>query len=139
MAERRRALGGPIPSRTVSHQPLPAPAERPFQSLEKGSKQPVATTMAFVRLVKDLMKEPETGRRWVPIVPDEARTFGMESLFPAKIYSPLGQRYESVDRDLLLSYQEAVDGQLLIEGIAEAGSMASSRPPPPATPPTARP
>ncbi|MFD1498763.1 pyruvate dehydrogenase (acetyl-transferring), homodimeric type [Streptosporangium lutulentum] len=126
VAERRRALGGPIPSRTVSHRPLPAPAGRRFQSLKKGSKQPVATTMAFVRLVKDLMKEPETGRRWVPIVPDEARTFGMESLFPtAKIYSPLGQRYESVDRDLLLSYQEAVDGQLLIEGITEAGSMAS--------------
>jgi pyruvate dehydrogenase E1 component len=72
------------------------------------------------------MKEPETGRRWVPIVPDEARTFGMESLFPtAKIYSPLGQRYEPVDRDLLLSYKEAADGQILLEGITEAGSMAS--------------
>ncbi|WP_182901593.1 pyruvate dehydrogenase (acetyl-transferring), homodimeric type [Microbispora sp. H10830] len=125
-AERRRDLGGPVPRRTVSHAPLPAPGKAPFRALEKGSKQPVATTMAFVRLVKDLMKEPETGRRWVPIVPDEARTFGMESLFPtAKIYSPLGQRYESVDRDLLLSYKEAADGQILLEGITEAGSMAS--------------
>ncbi|RGA00804.1 pyruvate dehydrogenase (acetyl-transferring), homodimeric type [Microbispora triticiradicis] len=125
-AERRRDLGGPVPRRTVSHAPLPAPGETAFRALEKGSKQPVATTMAFVRLVKDLMKEPETGRRWVPIVPDEARTFGMESLFPtAKIYSPLGQRYESVDRDLLLSYKEAADGQILLEGITEAGSMAS--------------
>ncbi|WP_425568982.1 transketolase-like TK C-terminal-containing protein [Nonomuraea salmonea] len=79
-----------------------------------------------MRLVKDLMREPETGRRWVPIVPDEARTFGMESLFPsAKIYSPLGQRYESVDRDLLLAYTESTEGQILLEGITEAGSMAS--------------
>ncbi|WP_052422883.1 pyruvate dehydrogenase (acetyl-transferring), homodimeric type [Nonomuraea candida] len=124
--ERRRALGGPIPRRTVSHQPLPQPAQRSFDRAAKGSAQPVATTMAFVRLVKDLMREPETGRRWVPIVPDEARTFGMESLFPsAKIYSPLGQRYDAVDRDLLLAYTEAEDGQLLIEGITEAGSMAS--------------
>ncbi|KAB8195441.1 pyruvate dehydrogenase (acetyl-transferring), homodimeric type [Nonomuraea phyllanthi] len=126
VAERRRALGGPIPRRTVSHDPLPQPGDRAFRNVAKGSAQPVATTMAFVRLVKDLMKEPETGRRWVPIVPDEARTFGMESLFPtAKIYSPLGQRYEAVDRELLLSYKEAVDGQILIEGITEAGSMAS--------------
>ncbi|MEV0616771.1 pyruvate dehydrogenase (acetyl-transferring), homodimeric type [Nonomuraea sp. NPDC050404] len=125
-AERRRALGGPAPRRTVAHRPLPEPGERPFRALEKGSTQPVATTMAFVRLVKDLMKEPETGRRWVPIVPDEARTFGMESLFPtAKIYSPLGQRYEAIDRELLLSYKEATDGQILLEGITEAGSMAS--------------
>ncbi|MFG2077652.1 pyruvate dehydrogenase (acetyl-transferring), homodimeric type [Nonomuraea maritima] len=125
-AERRRELGGPIPSRTVSHHALALPATRPFDRIAKGSEQPIATTMAFVRLVKDLMREPESGRRWVPIVPDEARTFGMESLFPtAKIYSPLGQRYEPVDRDLLLAYKEATDGQLLIEGITEAGSMAS--------------
>ncbi|GAA0911570.1 pyruvate dehydrogenase (acetyl-transferring), homodimeric type [Nonomuraea longicatena] len=124
--ERRAALGGPIPSRSYAERPLPAPQERPFAALAKGSKQPVATTMAFVRLVKDLMKDPETGRRWVPIVPDEARTFGMESLFPtARIYNPLGQRYDSVDRELLLAYREAADGQILIEGITEAGSMAS--------------
>ncbi|MER6948724.1 pyruvate dehydrogenase (acetyl-transferring), homodimeric type [Nonomuraea sp. NPDC000554] len=125
LAERRAALGGPIPHRTAAYRPLPPPADKPFQSLAKGGAR-IATTMAFVRLVKDLMKEPETGRRWVPIVPDEARTFGMESLFPtAKIYSPLGQRYDAVDRELLLSYKEAVDGQILIEGITEAGSMAS--------------
>ncbi|MEU8399011.1 pyruvate dehydrogenase (acetyl-transferring), homodimeric type [Nonomuraea sp. NPDC048892] len=124
--ERRRALGGPLPGRTVTHHPLPDPDERHFSRLAKGSAQPIATTMAFVRLVKDLMREPETGRRWVPIVPDEARTFGMESLFPtAKIYSPLGQRYDAVDRELLLSYTEAADGQILLEGITEAGSMAS--------------
>ncbi|WP_327090666.1 pyruvate dehydrogenase (acetyl-transferring), homodimeric type [Nonomuraea sp. NBC_01738] len=126
LAERRAELGGPIPARRVRPVSLPMPPDQPFQALAKGSKQPVATTMAFVRLVKDLMREPETGRRWVPIVPDEARTFGMESLFPtAKIYSPLGQRYDAVDRELLLSYKEATDGQILIEGITEAGSMAS--------------
>ncbi|MFG1701081.1 pyruvate dehydrogenase (acetyl-transferring), homodimeric type [Nonomuraea sp. NPDC049309] len=124
--ERRRALGGPVPSRKVSYHPLPVPADRNFAKLAKGSQQPVATTMALVRLLKDLMREPETGRRWVPIVPDEARTFGMESLFPsAKIYSPLGQRYDAVDRDLLLAYTESTEGQILLEGITEAGSMAS--------------
>ncbi|WP_053174709.1 pyruvate dehydrogenase (acetyl-transferring), homodimeric type [Nonomuraea sp. SBT364] len=125
LAERRAALGGPIPRRTVSYQPLPQPPERPFLAAARGGGR-IATTMAFVRLVKELMKDPGTGRRWVPIVPDEARTFGMESLFPtAKIYSPLGQRYDAVDRELLLAYKEAVDGQILIEGITEAGSMAS--------------
>ncbi|MFD1933556.1 MULTISPECIES: pyruvate dehydrogenase (acetyl-transferring), homodimeric type [Nonomuraea] len=125
LAARRAALGGPIPRRTVRPSRLEVPSA-PFAALAKGSKQPVATTMAFVRLVKDLMKDPATGGRWVPIVPDEARTFGMESLFPtAKIYSPLGQRYEAVDRDLLLAYKEATDGQILIEGITEAGSMSS--------------
>src|SRR4029078_5909858 len=93
----------------------------------KGSgKQKVATTMAFVRLLKDLMRDPEIGKRFVPIVPDEARTFGMDSLFPtAKIYSPHGQTYEAVDRELLLSYKESTQGQILHEGITEAGSMAS--------------
>ncbi|MEU7892118.1 pyruvate dehydrogenase (acetyl-transferring), homodimeric type [Nonomuraea sp. NPDC049152] len=125
LAARRAELGGPIPRRTVTPSGLDVPSA-PFAALAKGSKQPVATTMAFVRLVKDLMKDPATGRRWVPIVPDEARTFGMESLFPtAKIYSPHGQRYDAVDRDLLLAYREAADGQILIEGITEAGSMSS--------------
>ena len=73
--------------------------------------------MAFVRLLKELMKDPELGKRFVPIIPDEARTFGMDSLFPtAKIYSPHGQRYEAVDRDLLLSYQESTTGVILHEG-----------------------
>uniref|UniRef100_UPI0004CB8A47 transketolase-like TK C-terminal-containing protein n=1 Tax=Streptomyces sp. NRRL F-5639 TaxID=1463867 RepID=UPI0004CB8A47 len=124
--ERRRALGGLAPARKVVPTGLPAPAEKPFDSLKKGSgSQEIATTMAFVRLVKDLMREKETGKRWVPIVPDEARTFGMESLFPsAGLYSPKGQTYEPVDRDQLLYYKEAVSGQILNEGITEAGSLA---------------
>ncbi|MFP5218696.1 MAG: transketolase-like TK C-terminal-containing protein, partial [Actinomycetes bacterium] len=99
-----------------------------YDELKAGSgKQPVATTMAFVRLLKDLMKDKGIGARFVPIIPDEARTFGMDSLFPtAKIYSPFGQRYDAVDRDLLLSYKESETGQLLHEGITEAGSMGST-------------
>ncbi|GAB2821716.1 pyruvate dehydrogenase (acetyl-transferring), homodimeric type [Streptomyces daliensis] len=126
LQERRAALGGPAPARKVHPVGLPEPAAKPFDALKKGSgSQEIATTMAFVRLVKDLMREKETGRRWVPIVPDEARTFGMESLFPsAGIYSPLGQTYDPVDRDQLLYYKEASDGQILNEGITEAGSLA---------------
>src|SRR5665811_2375138 len=107
--------------------PLPQPGERYYAQLKKGSgKQQVATTMAFVRLLKELMKDKEIGRRFVPVIPDEARTFGMDSLFPtAKIYSPHGQRYDAVDRDLLLSYKESETGQLLHEGITEAGAMGS--------------
>jgi pyruvate dehydrogenase E1 component len=82
--------------------------------------------MAFVRLLKELMKDPEIGERFAPIIPDEARTFGMDSLFPtAKIYSPHGQTYEAVDRNLLLSYKESEKGQILHEGISEAGAMGS--------------
>ncbi|MFD9500807.1 pyruvate dehydrogenase (acetyl-transferring), homodimeric type [Streptomyces sp. NPDC060035] len=126
LQERRAALGGPAPARRVHAVALPQPEERAFKALYKGSgKQEMATTMAFVRLVKDLMRDKETGRRWVPIVPDEARTFGMESLFPsAGIYSPLGQTYDPVDRDQLMYYKEAKDGQILNEGITEAGAMA---------------
>ncbi|MFI9588470.1 pyruvate dehydrogenase (acetyl-transferring), homodimeric type [Streptomyces sp. NPDC052236] len=126
LQERRAALGGPAPARRVRAMPLPQPEERAFKALQKGSgKQEMATTMAFVRLMKDLMRDKETGKRWVPIVPDEARTFGMESLFPsAGIYSPMGQTYEPVDRDQLMYYKEAKDGQILNEGITEAGSMA---------------
>ncbi|WP_455355455.1 pyruvate dehydrogenase (acetyl-transferring), homodimeric type [Streptomyces sp. SYSU K217416] len=126
LQERRAALGGPAPSRRVHAVALPDPEERAFKALYKGSgKQEMATTMAFVRLAKDLMRDKETGKRWVPIVPDEARTFGMESLFPsAGIYSPLGQTYEPVDRDQLMYYKEAKDGQILNEGITEAGAMA---------------
>ncbi|MEW2382721.1 pyruvate dehydrogenase (acetyl-transferring), homodimeric type [Micromonospora sp. NPDC047707] len=124
--ERRATLGGPAPARRVHPVALPRPPAKPFETLAKGSgNQEIATTMAFVRLVKDLMRDPETGRRWVPIVPDEARTFGMESLFPtAGIYSPRGQTYDPVDRDTLLYYKEATNGQILNEGITEAGSMA---------------
>ncbi|MEU6578696.1 pyruvate dehydrogenase (acetyl-transferring), homodimeric type [Streptomyces sp. NPDC046805] len=127
LQERRAALGGPIPARRIHPAAaLPDPPVKPFEALAKGSgNQEIATTMAFVRLVKDLMRDEETGKRWVPIVPDEARTFGMESLFPtAGIYSPRGQTYDPVDRDQLLHYKEALGGQILNEGITEAGAMA---------------
>jgi pyruvate dehydrogenase E1 component len=127
MKERRQALGGYLPKRIVRAKPLNQPAESVFDELKSGSgKQAVATTMAFVRLLKDLMKEPEIGDRFVPIIPDEARTFGMDSLFPtARIYNPHGQTYEGVDRALILSYKESTQGQILHEGISEAGAMAS--------------
>ena len=127
LQERRKALGGFLPERRVNAKPLKLPGDAVYSELKKGSgKQKVATTMAFVRLLKDLMRDPEIGKRFVPIVPDEARTFGMDSLFPtAKIYSPHGQTYEAVDRDLLLSYKESTQGQILHEGITEAGSVAS--------------
>ena len=126
LLERRAALGGAVPSRRVLATGLDLPPAETYAQLKKGSTQPVATTMAFVRLLKDLLRHKGIGHRIVPIVPDEARTFGMDSLFPsAKIYSPHGQRYESVDSDLMLSYQESAGGQLLNEGISEAGAMAS--------------
>jgi pyruvate dehydrogenase E1 component len=127
MRERRAALGGYLPRRVVRARPLELPGDQAYGELRHGSgKQAVATTMAFVRLLKDLMKDPQIGSRFVPIIPDEARTFGMDSLFPtAKIYSPFGQTYEGVDRNLLLSYKESVKGQILHEGISEAGAMAS--------------
>ncbi|MET9529150.1 pyruvate dehydrogenase (acetyl-transferring), homodimeric type [Streptomyces sp. NPDC006649] len=126
LQERRAELGGPAPARRVHQVVLPDPEERAFKALIKGSgQQEMATTMAFVRLMKDLMRDKQTGKRWVPIVPDEARTFGMESLFPsAGIYSPKGQTYDAVDRDQLMYYKEATDGQILNEGITEAGAMA---------------
>jgi pyruvate dehydrogenase E1 component len=127
MMARRDALGGAIPARRTTHVPLRIPPSEAFGDIKRGSgKQKVATTMAFVRLLKDLMKDKNIGPRWVPIIPDEARTFGMDSLFPtAKIYSPLGQQYTPVDRELFLSYREAKTGQILHEGINEAGSVAS--------------
>nr|WP_243420526.1 pyruvate dehydrogenase (acetyl-transferring), homodimeric type [Micromonospora globispora] len=127
LKERRQQLGGYLPSRRTTGKRLQIPGPERFADVKRGSgKQKVATTMAFVRLLKDVMKDKEFGKRWVPIIPDEARTFGMDSLFPtAKIYSPHGQRYTSVDRELFLSYKEAVGGQILHEGINEAGSVAS--------------
>ncbi|WP_124280078.1 pyruvate dehydrogenase (acetyl-transferring), homodimeric type, partial [Streptomyces sp. ADI93-02] len=124
--DRRAALGGPVPVRQVVEKPLPEPPARPFEALEKGfGNQEVATTMALVRLVKDLIRDKETGRRWVPIIPDEARTFGLEALFPtAGIYSPDGQTYDPVDAGQLLHYKESKSGQVIDEGITEAGSMA---------------
>ena len=127
MRERRRALGGDAPTRQFTVEPLKQPPAERFEVMKRGSgKQPVATTMAFVRLVRDLFKDPEIGPRIVPIIPDEARTFGMDAFFPReKIYSPHGQNYTSVDSNLILAYKEATDGQLLHEGISEAGSVAS--------------
>lgn len=127
LMERRSALGGPIPSRRVSGTKLVLPEDKAYAELKRGSgKQKVATTMATVRLLKDLMKDKNIGPRWVPIIPDEARTFGMDSLFPtAKIYSPHGQQYTPVDRELFLSYKESTIGQILHEGINEVGSVGS--------------
>ncbi|MFD6752322.1 pyruvate dehydrogenase (acetyl-transferring), homodimeric type [Micromonospora gifhornensis] len=125
--ERRQQLGGYLPSRRTKAKALAIPGSERFADIKRGSgKQKVATTMAFVRLLKDLMKDKQFGKRWVPIIPDEARTFGLDSIFPtAKIYSPHGQRYTAVDRDLFLSYKESTVGQILHEGINEAGSVAS--------------
>lgn len=127
MMERRRQLGGSLPQRREKSRPLVLPGDKVYDVMKRGSgNQAIATTMAFVRLFKDLIKDENIGARFVPIIPDEARTFGIDSLFPtAKIYSPHGQQYESVDSELLLSYKEATDGQILHEGINEAGSVAS--------------
>jgi pyruvate dehydrogenase E1 component len=129
MKERREALGGSLPKRVNRAKMLELPSKdaSPYADLKKGSgKQQVATTQVIVRLFKDLMKDPNIGDRFVPIIPDEARTFGLDAIFPtAKIYSPHGQEYDAVDRDMLLSYKESTQGQILHEGISEAGSMAS--------------
>jgi len=127
LMERRRELGGSIPRRRSISKPLPAPDESVYESVKRGSgKQEIATTMAFVRMLKDLIKDPGIGARFVPIIPDEARTFGMDSLFPSlKIYSSKCQTYTSVDRELMLSYKESTSGVILHEGINEAGSVAS--------------
>ena len=127
LAERRAALGGTLPRRRAKSKPLPMPADSVYESVKRGSgQQEIATTMAFVRMLKDLAKDPGLGKRIVPIIPDEARTFGMDSLFPTmKIYSPHGQKYTAVDRELMLSYKESTSGVILHEGINEAGSTAS--------------
>ena len=127
MMERRTTLGGSLPKRRSKSRPLPQPDDSHYEVVKRGSgHQEVATTMAFVRLLKDLAKAEGLGNRIVPIIPDEARTFGMDSLFPTmKIYSPHGQQYTAVDRDLMLSYKESTSGVILHEGINEAGSTAS--------------
>ncbi len=126
--ERRKALGGSLPERRVRATPLTLPGDDMYQELKAGSgKQSVATTMALVRLVKDLIKDKGIGERIVPIAPDEYRTFGMDSMFAKeKIYQPSGQLYESVDRKLLMAYKESPQGQLIHEGISEAGSMGTT-------------
>ena len=126
LRERRKALGGALPKRIVRSQPLPKPAPSVDAEFSTGSDTAVSTTMVFTRLLRNLIRDKELGSRIVPIIPDEARTFGMDPLFKeVGIYAQLGQRYEPVDSDLVLSYREAKDGQVLEEGITEAGSMAS--------------
>ncbi|NMO01225.1 pyruvate dehydrogenase (acetyl-transferring), homodimeric type [Gordonia sp. TBRC 11910] len=124
---RRRALGGFLPNRAPAHKPLHADTSGALKVAAKGSgKQQVATTMALVRIFKDLLRDPQVGNRIVPIIPDEARTFGMDSWFPSlKIYNHNGQLYTSVDADLMLAYKESSSGHILHEGINEAGSAAS--------------
>ncbi|MEY2676436.1 MAG: hypothetical protein RL510_456, partial [Actinomycetota bacterium] len=126
MHERRRALGGYLPERRSKYVSFDLPGDKTYEIAKAGSgNQAVATTMAFVRLLKDLLRDGEFGKRIVPIIPDEARTFGMDAFFPtAKIYNPKGQHYLSVDRDLLLSYKESEAGQIIHPGINEAGSIA---------------
>ena len=127
LMERRRALDGPLPSRIVrDRRPLKLPAEALFNDLQKGSAgRAVSTTMAFTAVLREMLRDKRFGARVVPIVPDEARTFGMDSLFREfRIYAPQGQLYEPVDHDLLLSYAESKDGQIIEEGITECGSTA---------------
>jgi len=127
MRDRRSTLGGYVPSRKARSEPLPAIPSELFEEFHKGTDgRKASTTMVFVRLLSKLLRDKELGRLVVPIVPDEARTFGMEALFRAVgIYSHAGQTYEPVDMDTLLYYKEASDGQILEEGITEAGSMSS--------------
>ena len=127
LKERRTKLGGGLPNRRTRAAAIKLPDDAAYAIGKKGSgKQEVATTMGFVRVLKDLMRDKEFGKHVVPIIPDEARTFGMDSFFPtAKIYNPHGQHYTSVDHELMLSYKEAVDGQILHMGINEGGSTAA--------------
>ncbi|MDQ1499669.1 MAG: pyruvate dehydrogenase component, partial [Actinomycetota bacterium] len=128
MRSRRRALDGSHPERVVRKGSLPAPAGDPFKDLLSGTGEKVkaSTTSAFTRLMRNLMKDRQIGKRIVPIIPDEGRTFGLDALFAtSKIYAPFGQKYDPVDANLILSYREDRTGQILEEGITEAGSMAS--------------
>jgi len=127
LQERRKELGGDLPERRVTAPPLDVPKSDFYAELYKGSgKQAVSTTMAFVRLLSVLLRHKGVGRHLVPIIPDEARTFGLDALFrEIGIYAHKGQLYEPVDRQSLLFYNETREGQILEEGITEAGSMAS--------------
>jgi pyruvate dehydrogenase E1 component len=127
MQARRKQLGGYLPERKVRATPMKPVAESHFEEFYKGTDgREASTTMVFVRLLSKLLRDPELGKFIVPIIPDEARTFGMEALFrQVGIYSSVGQLYEPVDMATLLYYKEAKDGQILEEGITEAGSMCS--------------
>jgi pyruvate dehydrogenase E1 component len=132
---RRRALGGSVPERVVRKKMFSVPVRDsetagpgPYADVLAGTGEKVqaSTTTAFARLLRNLLRDPDVGARIVPIIPDEARTFGLDALFREyKIYAPFGQRYEPVDAELLLSYREASNGRILEEGITEAGSMAT--------------
>ena len=128
MLWRREELGGCIPKRVVAPVTVSVPESGLYDEFHAGTGEtpPVSTTMAMIRLIRKLLKDPEFGPRVVPIVPDEARTFGMEALCrEVMIYAALGQKYEPVDSTLRFSYAESEKGQILEEGISEAGSMAS--------------
>ena len=127
MQARRQQLGGYMPQRKMRATPMKPFPDSHFEEFHKGTEgREVSTTMVFVRLLAKLLRDPELGKYIVPIVPDEARTFGMEALFrQVGIYSSVGQNYEPVDMDTLLYYKEAKNGQILEEGITEAGSMCS--------------
>ena len=127
LLERRKAVGGFVPQRILTAAPLDVPKREAFAEFFKGSAAAeMSTTMAFVRLLTMLLRNKTIGRQIVPIIPDEARTFGLDALFrEIGIYSPKGQLYEPVDIKSLLYYHEAKDGQILEEGITEAGSMSS--------------
>jgi pyruvate dehydrogenase E1 component len=135
MMARRRALGGSVPERVVRKKMFSVPVRDPEAAgpgpyadvlAGTGEKVKASTTTAFARLLRNLLRDPDVGARIVPIIPDEARTFGLDALFREyKIYAPFGQRYEPVDAELLLSYREASNGRILEEGITEAGSMAT--------------
>jgi pyruvate dehydrogenase E1 component len=127
LQQQRKALGGYVPTRVVRCHALETPGEDLYQEFHEGTgERETATTMVLVRLLSKLMRDEKIGRLIVPIVPDEARTFGMESLFrQVGIYSHVGQLYEPVDKETLLYYKEAQNGQILEEGISEAGAMCS--------------
>ncbi len=127
MLDRRAKLGGFVPERRDNFTGLQLPADKAYDVIKRGSgQQEVASTMAFVRLLKELIKDKEFGKRIVPIIPDEARTFGLDAIFPsAKIFNTLGQNYMAVDRDLMLSYKESESGQIMHTGINEAGSASA--------------
>jgi pyruvate dehydrogenase E1 component len=126
---RRRSLDGPMPERVVRRATVTLPVADAYSDVLAGTGEKVraSTTTAFARLLRNLLRDPGIGKRIVPIIPDEARTFGLDALFrDSKIYAPFGQTYEPVDAELLLSYREARNGKILEEGITEAGSMAST-------------
>jgi len=125
--ERRESLGGSVPNRNTENEPLKMPPDKIWEEFNKSSgDRSIATTMAFVAVLRKLLQDKEIGKYIVPIIPDEARTFGMDPLFRQfGIYSSVGQLYEPVDKDVVSYYKEAVDGQILEEGITEAGSMSS--------------